>query len=1253
MVTRILVEKKMGFDVEAAALKETWIKTLHIKTLTSVRLIHCYDFEGIEASNLEVIKSAVLSEPNVDVVTEGDYHPVTGEKTFRMALMPGTYDQRADSALQCIEIVTLANRPEIQTSKIIVLTGELSRSDVDQIKKYLINPVESHEVPLSRPTTLKTKVVEPVDVPKIEGFMTKDFEALEALRTDMGLAMSSADVAHVQRYFIEENRNPTLTEIKVIDTYWSDHCRHTTFMTALDDVFIDEGAYAEPIKTAYENYREMRNQVYGADGRLESLMDLATINMKSLRKSGGLEDLDVSEEINACSIHLDVDVNGALEPWLLMFKNETHNHPTEIEPFGGAATCLGGAIRDPLSGRSYVYQGMRVTGCANPNTPFEQTLEGKLPQRVITQKAAAGFSSYGNQIGLSTGLVSEVYHDGYVAKRMEVGAVIGAAPLKNVVRETPVAGDLILLIGGRTGRDGVGGATGSSKAHDEESLLECGAEVQKGNPPEERKIQRLFRNAAFSSKIKRCNDFGAGGVSVAIGELADSLEIQLDAVPKKYEGLDGTELAISESQERMAVVIHPDDMDWVLEQCAHENLEATLVAKVCDHGRLIMTWRRKTILDLSRAFLDTNGVKAHANARVVAPEAETFFEQKASPSKETFLNLLNDLNVCSQKGLVERFDNTIGSGAVLMPFGGKRYLTPTQTMVSKLPVLQGETETVSLMSYGFNPNLSSWSPFHGGLYAVVESISKIVATGGDYKKVRLSLQEYFEKLGDDPKRWGKPVAALLGASYAQSQLQTAAIGGKDSMSGSFKDLDVPPTLISFAVSHGQTEEIISPEFKVPGSKIGYFYAERHADDVVDFLKLKAGYEAILEGIHKGKIISAYAVGTGGVAATVSKMAFGNGLGYELPPSTATDFFEEALGSIVFEVGNKSVSDFIASDEDLFEAHPDLFKEIGRVTDEPQFVLGGIKVGLEEAQKHWESPLSEVFPVTHDDVSDAKTFSFNTRTSLRTGDAFAKPRVFIPIFPGTNCEYDTQRAFERAGAHVETAVFRNLKPQDVKASLEVFARHIQQSQIVAIPGGFSAGDEPEGSGKFIASVFRNPMVMEAMMQLIKEKDGLVLGICNGFQALVKLGLLPYGEIKALDEGAPTLTFNKIGRHVSRMANVRVSSVHSPWMSHAQVGEVYTTAFSHGEGRFYANEAALQSMQEKGQIATQYVDLHGNATMDGAYNINGSVHAIEGVFSEDGRIFGKMGHVERMGSGLYKNIPGEKHFDIFKSGVKYFK
>jgi len=1246
MVTRILVEKTSGFDIEAKSLRDELVKTLHLENLEGVRIVNCYDMEGVETAALETIKASVLSEPNVDRVYEGHFEANADEMAFRIALLPGQYDQRADSAAQCIEIVTLKTRPVIASSRIIALKGQLKTAEVEAIKKFLINPVEAHEVSISIPETLIMTGESPEAVATIEGFMDWSSDALLGFRTQMGFAMSEADIKHVQNYFRdEEQRDPTITELKVIDTYWSDHCRHTTFMTVLESVGIEAGEYSAPIYKAFENYTQLREMVYEKGTRPMSLMDLATINMKAMRKQGALEDLDVSEEINACSIKIDVDVNGVTEPWLLMFKNETHNHPTEIEPFGGAATCLGGAIRDPLSGRSYVYQSMRVSGSGNPLSPVEETLEGKLPQKTITQKAAAGFSAYGNQIGLATGHVAEVYDDGFVAKRMEVGAVIGAAPVKQVVRSVPAAGDLVVLIGGRTGRDGVGGATGSSKAHTEDSLLSCGAEVQKGNAPEERKIQRLFRNPELTTKIKRCNDFGAGGVSVAIGELADSLEINLDAVPKKYEGLDGTELAISESQERMAVVIAPEHLEEVLHQCAMENLEATVVAVVKDHGRLAMKWKGRDVLNLSRAFLDTNGVRGKANVLVTTPDQVSYFSRRkllCDASESGLIRLLSDLNVCSQKGLVERFDNTIGAGTVLMPFGGKTALTPSQTMVAKIPVLGAETETVSLMSYGYDPGIGKWSPFHGGVYAVVDAMAKLVAVGGDYKKARLSLQEYFERLGDHPSKWGKPLAALLGASFAQSAFGTAAIGGKDSMSGTFKDLDVPPTLIAFAVSHGHAKHIKPQVFTTPGSKIALVKAKRDAYEMVDFEALQKQYDAVLSGMAKGEVISAYAIGQGGVAAAVAKMAFGNRIGFKL--ESGVDLFDFAYGSLIMEVSPD------------YRPSVDGVEMIGTLTADYTLDYGKFSVSGPVAEQAWQAPLAPIFPAVHtDEVSEtAKTFSFEKKLYVpKPTFKTAKPKVFIPVFPGSNCEYDTERAFRNAGAEVETTVFRNLTAKDVEASIEAFARAIKSSQIIAIPGGFSAGDEPEGSGKFIASVFRNPVLAEAIMEHLEKRDGLMLGICNGFQALVKLGLLPYGDIRKLDESSPTLTFNKIGRHVARMAHVRVSSVNSPWLDGFKVGDVFETAFSHGEGRFYASDAFVEEMAAKGQIATQYVDASGAATTDPQYNINGSVHAIEGVFSPDGRVFGKMGHAERYGDHLYKNIPGNTHFDLFKAGVNYFK
>ncbi len=1235
MVTRVLVEKKAGFDVEARGLLSDIRQTLNPLNLEDLRIVNCYDFEGIEASDLDTVIGTVLSEPNVDHVRMGAFEPVKGTRCFRMALLPGQYDQRADSAMQCIQLVTLKEKPALQVSKIVILAGDLSDGDFDRIRDYLINPVEAHACPLDIPKTVHMAFEAPEAVAEVTGFTEMTPEALGAYHGSMGFAMTLEDLAFVQGYFKEdEQRDPTVTELKVVDTYWSDHCRHTTFMSAIDA--IDLGGFKPALK-AYEVYEAMRKTVYPDGKRLKTLMDLATINMKYLRQTGGLDDLDVSDEINACSIRVPVDVDGVEQPWLLMFKNETHNHPTEIEPYGGAATCLGGAIRDPLSGRSYVYQSMRVTGAANPLMPVEETLPGKLPQKVITKKAAAGFSAYGNQIGLATGLVSEVYHPGFMAKRMEVGAVIAAAPAENVVRKAPEAGDVIILLGGKTGRDGVGGATGSSKAHDEDSIMTCGAEVQKGNPPEERKIQRLFRKKELTTLIKKCNDFGAGGVSVAIGELADSLEIDLDAVPKKYEGLDGTEIALSESQERMAVVVAAADAARFIEMSAEENLEATVVARVTDTGRLVMKWRGTKILDIKRAFLDENGVRQTTEVAVEAPVGPSFFQKPAQPLETA----LADLNICSQKGLVERFDNTIGSATVLMPFGGVNEQTPIQTMVSKLPVLGGETETVSMMSYGYDPDLASWSPFHGGAYAVVDAMAKIVATGGDYRKVRLSLQEYFERLGKDPVKWGKPFSALLGAAYAQYAFDTAAIGGKDSMSGTFKDLNVPPTLIAFAVGHGKAHDVISPEFKSPHAALYLFKAERDADDMVAFEALKKGYAAIHSGIIAGDIVSAYAVGKGGVLTSVFKMAAGNDIGVQFDVADEALLMEEAYGSIVFEMKAGHTCTIEGT------------QRIGRTVEDPVLAFCGKRHPLSALKEIWEAPLEPIFPSVHGEKISARQHDYYKKNTAFPAVKTAKPKVFVPVFPGTNCEYDTLRAFEDAGAAVTHFVFKNQSQSAIEHSLEAMAAEIKNAQMIALPGGFSAGDEPEGSGKFIASVLRNPQIAEAVMALLKERDGLMLGICNGFQALVKVGLLPYGEIRPLDEKSPTLTFNAINRHVARMAKVRVSSVMSPFMAHTEVGKVYQTAFSHGEGRFYASEDMIQKLSAGGQIATQYVDDLEQVALSATHNINGSVDAIEGITSPCGRIFGKMGHVERMGKHLYKNIVGDKMFDIFKSGVHYFK
>ncbi len=1228
MVTRVLVEKKQGFRVEAEALKHDINEMLGAKKVAQLRLVNCYDIEGPVD---ERVKHDILSEPNVDILS--DQLELSGtEIAFRMAYLPGQFDQRADSAGQCIEIVTLKARPEIMSSKMIVLSGDMDAHDLNRIKAFLINPVEAHEVSMDVPQTVKMQFEKPSQVPIYKGFITMSPESLEAFRVEMGLAMTEADLKHVQHYFSQtERRDPTETEIKVIDTYWSDHCRHTTFMTPIRAVDLPE---IPTLKKAYASYMGMREAVYGEKDRDVTLMDLATINTKALRKQGGLTDLDVSDEINACSIEVTVDVDGIDEPWLLMFKNETHNHPTEIEPFGGAATCLGGAIRDPLSGRSYVYQSMRVTGAANPNTPISETIEGKLPQKVITQKAAAGFSAYGNQIGLATGHVAEVYDDGFLAKRMEVGAVIGAAPKAHVVRKHPSCGDLVMLIGGRTGRDGIGGATGSSKAHDEESLLSCGAEVQKGNPPEERKIQRLFRRPDVTQRIKKCNDFGAGGVCVAIGELSDSLDVQLDAVLKKYEGLNGTEIAISESQERMAVVISSADRDAILQACDEENLEAVHVATVTDTGRLVMSFQGECILNVSRAFLDTNGVKGEAKVLVTPPAVASYFNQ---PVNEDLSFQLSDLNICSQKGLVERFDNTIGSGTVMLPFGGKYALTPAQTMVAKLPVLHGETTTVSMMSYGYDPEIGKWSPFHGGQYAVVDAVTKIVATGGCYSTIRLSLQEYFEKLGNQPEKWGKPFAALLGASLAQTELGIAAIGGKDSMSGTFKDIHVPPTLIAFAVDTAKATDIVTPELKQVGSLLYAFVCKRTEDESVDYDALKAQFQAYFQLRKKGCILSSYAAGRGGIAVAAAKMAMGNGLGVTL--TADIPLYAASYGSIVFETDSP-----IAVEGAIL---------IGKTTDDKKVVVNGTAYALDALRQAFESTLSDVFPVTHDGKGYAPTYAYTERLNTRPLVSVPKPRVFIPVFPGTNCEYDTQRAFEKAGGLVETLVFRNKTPQAIRESIEAIAKGIERANIIALPGGFSAGDEPEGSGKFIASVLRNPRIAEALMRHLNQKDGLMIGICNGFQALVKLGLLPYGAIKPLSEESPTLTFNAITRHVARMANVRVASVKSPWFSNVSVGDVFQTAFSHGEGRFYASDDVIKELALKGQVATQYVDDMGMPTYEGAYNINGSAHAIEGITSEDGRVLGKMGHIERVGKHLYKNSLGETDMRVFEAGIHYFK
>lgn len=1264
-VKRIYVEKKSGYDIEAQGLYSDLIENLGIAGLQGLRVINRYDISGITDEEYAKSRPIIFAEPPLDLVYDEDLEIPSQDRVFAMEYLPGQYDQRADSAAQCVQILTQKERPIISSAKLIVLKGQIAETDFQRIKDYCINPVESREAALEKPESLEFEPVIPPDVEILDRFIEKSPEELRAFFNEAGLAMSFEDLVFCQEYFrAAEKRNPTITEIRVIDTYWSDHCRHTTFNTKIEEVSFPEGDFAHPLNLAYREYLSSRDYVYGENpsDRDVCLMDIAVLGMKELRKKGLLPDLDQSEEINACSIVVNVDVNGQNEEWLVMFKNETHNHPTEIEPFGGAATCLGGAIRDPLSGRTYVYQAMRVTGCGDPRAKLEDTLSGKLPQRKITRGAAAGYSSYGNQIGLATGQVTEVYDEGFLAKRMEIGAVIAAAPRENVVREAPEAGDIVVLVGGRTGRDGCGGATGSSKEHTTESLLTCGAEVQKGNPPTERKIQRLFRNPHVSTLIKRCNDFGAGGVSVAIGELTDGLEINLDAVPKKYDGLDGTELAISESQERMAVVIGAQDFETFADYAREENLEATLVAQVSSNPRLKMVWRGQAIVDLSREFLNTNGVQQTTKVQVTLPEAkQNYFnqlpgmvEQKLAAKnlsredslKEAWIANLTDLNVCSQKGLVERFDSTIGMSSVLMPLGGKYQATPTEGMVAKIPVLAGETNTATMMTYGYNPQLAKWSPFHGALYAVLDAVTKIVALGGDYRKVRLTLQEYFERLGTDPEKWGKPFSALLGAFYAQKKLGIPAIGGKDSMSGTFMDLHVPPTLVAFAVSIIEATKVISQEFKKSGSQIVLVKAQRDNHELPDFAQLSKNFLKINELINSGLVLSSHTVRMGGLAAALSKMSFGNGIGMSL--NSSLDFnnlFTPDYGSIVLE---------IEGSVNLAEAFGGIaYQLLGATQESPVIEINGVKIELETAFQAWEKPLEKIFPTQTEKVFQPQKVSFKLRNTQKPSSKVAKPRIFIPVFPGTNCEYDSAKAFEKAGGIVETMVIRNLTAADVEQSIQEMVKKINQAQIVMLPGGFSAGDEPDGSGKFIATMFRNPRISEAIAGLMNQRDGLMLGICNGFQALIKLGLVPYGEIIDLMEDSPTLTYNKIGRHVSSMVQTKVVSVLSPWFSGVNLGDIHSVPISHGEGRFVANQEIIQTLIDNGQVATQYVDLNGNPSNDVLYTPNGSYEAIEGITSPDGRILGKMAHSERTGPDIAKNVPGNKYQPIFEGGVNYFR
>ena len=1243
-VIRLYVEKKPGFDVEAQHLLNDLKFNLGINKIKSLRVINRYHISNISKEAYEKASNLILSDKISDKIYEEELPIKEGSKAFAMEYLPGQYDQRSDSAIQCIQILTSDEASIVNSAKVIIIDGEISDEAFNKIKSYCINPVDSREASLEKPTNLYSEIEKPADVLVLEGFIDLEDKQMKVFLDKFNLAMSFEDLCFCRDYFKQtEKRNPTLTEIKVIDTYWSDHCRHTTFMTSIEDVHIEEGKYTEAITKAYEEYLDVRKYVYEDNKKDICLMDIAVIGTKELRKKGLLEDLDASDEINACSIEINVDVDGRDEKWLLMFKNETHNHPTEIEPFGGAATCLGGAIRDPLSGRAYVYQAMRVTGSGDPRTKVEATLPGKLPQRKITIGAAQGYSSYGNQIGLATGQVSELYDEGFLAKRMEIGAVIGAAPKENVVREKPQCGDVILLIGGRTGRDGCGGATGSSKEHDEASILNCGAEVQKGNPVTERKIQRLFRNPEASRIIKRCNDFGAGGVSVAIGELTDGLDINLDLIPKKYEGLDGTELAISESQERMAVVTARENAERLISLAEDENLEATVVAAVTDSRRLKMCWRGKYIVDISRDFLNTNGAKQRTKTIIQAPTIkDNYFKNKVKTkdilnTKETWICNLQELNICSQKGLVERFDSTIGAGTVMMPYGGIYQASPAEGMAAKIPVLHGETNTASLMTYGYNPQIGKWSPYHGAVYSIIEAAAKMVAMGGDYRKIRLSLQEYFEKLGKEPERWGKPLAALLGALHAQRQLEIPAIGGKDSMSGTFKDLNVPPTVVAFAVSTSKTQDIISSEFKRINSKVVLVPAHRDDQELPDFNILKRNFSKITELIKVNKVLSAFSIKGGGIAEAVSKMCFGNRVGITFDVNIKSEeLFKPDYGSIILEIDEAY---------DLKEAFGEVnYILLGHTQEKEAIEVCGEKIDLEEAYKAYEEPLESVFPIKDKVCEQAiKNASFSKKNIKVPAIRIAKPRVFIPAFPGTNCEYDSQRAFEKAGGIVDSFIFRNISAKAVEESIYDMVKKINNCQIIMLPGGFSAGDEPDGSGKFIAAVFRNERVKEAVMELLNKRDGLMLGVCNGFQALIKLGLVPYGHIRDLDESCPTLTYNSIGRHISCMVNTKIASKLSPWFNNVELGDIHTIPISHGEGRFVCSEDEMRMLIGNGQIATQYIDT----------NPNGSFYAVEGITSPDGRILGKMGHSERIGNGLYKNIPGEKDQRLFEAGVNYFK
>ncbi len=1252
-VTRIYVEKKPGFNIEAKHMQTDLVLNLGMSGIEELRLFHRYDIEGLCDEEQNAANRIIFSEPNVDFIYEEELRFSSDYHVFAIEYLPGQYDQRADSAEQCVQLLTHGERPQVATARVVVIKGALSETDMEKIKHYLINPVESRLALLTKPDSLVLKTELPDDVEQVSGFIDWDDATLEKYYKGMGFAMTMEDLRFCRDYFRDdEKRNPFVTELRVIDTYWSDHCRHTTFFTALESIEVQRGPISHAIEQALELYYETRNTIYGKTERPVSLMDMAIIGAKLLRKQGKLDDLDVSEEINACSIEVPVEVNGKTELWLVQFKNETHNHPTEIEPFGGAATCLGGAIRDPLSGRAYVYQAMRVTGSGDPRRPFEDTLLGKLPSRMITTTAAAGYSSYGNQIGLATGQVAELYDDGYVAKRMEIGAVIGASPKENVMRGTPIDGDVIVLLGGATGRDGCGGATGSSKAHTQDSIVVCGAEVQKGNPPTERKIQRLFRNGSVSRLIKRCNDFGAGGVCVAIGELADGLSIDLDSVPKKYEGLDGTELAISESQERMAVVLAPENVDAFLEAAKEENLNAQVVARVTAEHRLKMSWRGNTIVNLSRAFLNTNGVMQTAKAVITAPNPEEYYRilvpecLKNKPLPQAFEKNLSRLEVASQKGLVERFDASIGAGTVHMPFGGKYQLTPEEAMVAKIPLEHGETDDATAMSYGYMPGIAKFSPFHGAAYAVVESLSKLAAVGANPLKARLTFQEYFERLRSEPKRWGKPAAALLGALTAQLGLELPAIGGKDSMSGSFESMDVPPTLVSFAVSMTKASKTISAAFQQPGSKVILLPLPEDGNTLLpNWSQLKIYYETVFQMIQSGAVRAAGVVKEGGVAAAIAKMCFGNTIGFTFT-NTVTDptlLFTPTCGALILEMDNQTLVP-----HDLTVIY------LGQTTDRSEIVIDKTALSLEKLLTSWTGTLEQVFPTQAPQTEITHEIGLYTeRNQKAPAVKSAKPRVFIPVFPGTNCEMDSARAFEQAGAISNIFVVKNLTQHDIADTISEMVRSIHEAQIVMLPGGFSGGDEPDGSGKFIATTFRNPKIKDAISNLLENRDGLMLGICNGFQALIKLGLVPYGKITEPNEDAPTLTYNTIGRHISRMVYSRVSSVKSPWLAGVNAGDTFCVPVSHGEGRFVASDTVMQQLIANGQIAFQYATPCGEPSGDIKWNPNGSICAVEGITSPDGRVLGKMGHSERFGNHLYKNVPGEKDQRIFESGVKYFK